>query len=152
MSPATNPVHASAVVVGRLGLIIVGASGAGKSSLAIALIAEARARGDYAALVADDRVFIAAYGRRVIARRPETIRDMIEIRGSGIGRIESLPAAEIHYALQPFSADPVERLPDDSAYRCGGETALPLIPIDIRQADPLFRLTALIAAREAARP
>jgi serine kinase of HPr protein (carbohydrate metabolism regulator) len=47
-------VHATALVVGTTGLLITGPSGAGKTTLALRLIALARSRGLYADLIADD--------------------------------------------------------------------------------------------------
>lgn len=49
-------VHGTAAVVGEAGVLIRGASGAGKSSLALALVDAAAARGLFARLVGDDRI------------------------------------------------------------------------------------------------
>ena len=77
----TGPVvlHASAVSLGPSGLLLLGASGAGKSSLALELMA----RG--ATLVADDRVIVTPHpegGLRLSA--PERLEGLIEARGVGI--------------------------------------------------------------------
>lgn len=70
--------HASAVCVGAAGLLILGASGSGKSSLALALMAHG------AALVADDRTCLERHGERVILSPPEAIAGRIEARGVGL--------------------------------------------------------------------
>lgn len=75
--------HATAVVAGTAGVLILGPSGAGKSSLALALIALFHARGRFAALVADDRVWVAAAGGRLLAEVPQTIAGLVELRGFG---------------------------------------------------------------------
>jgi len=61
-------IHASAVVVGEVGVVIRGPSDSGKSALALALLAVARERRLFAALIGDDRVSIAIEAGRVLAR------------------------------------------------------------------------------------
>lgn len=85
-SPPT--IHASCVLVGEAGILIRGPSGSGKSSLARALVAEARHAGRFAALVADDRVRLMARHGRLIAEVPEAIAGAIEIRGIGIVNVD----------------------------------------------------------------
>src|SRR5262245_61986603 len=71
-------VHGSAVAWGGRGLLILGASGRGKSALALALTATG------AALVADDRVEIVRRGRALVARAPAALAGLVEARGIGI--------------------------------------------------------------------
>ena len=68
-------VHASAVLVGSHAVLIRGPAGAGKSRLALALIA-ASDTGllRFARLVADDRTQLEACHGRVLARRPRPLR------------------------------------------------------------------------------
>ena len=77
-------VHGTALVVGEAGVLLRGPSGSGKSSLALALLAEASRRGVYNALVADDRVAILARGGRLIARCVPGFEGKIERRGIGL--------------------------------------------------------------------
>lgn len=143
-----GPIHASAVVLGVQGFLIVGPSGTGKSTLAMALMAEAAARGDHAALVADDRVYLTVHGRKLVAHRPETIRGLIELRGGGIGRVESIAAAPLHYALSPFAGSPAERIPDEGeSIRFADAAILPLYRVDLAWRAPLAAIEALIRAR-----
>jgi HPr kinase/phosphorylase len=59
-----STIHASAVLVGARAVLIRGPAGAGKSSLAYALIRAADAGLPFARLVGDDRVHVeAAHGR-----------------------------------------------------------------------------------------
>ncbi len=58
--------------------MITGASGAGKSSLALRLLALG------AVLVADDRTVLRRDSDQIIAEVPDTLRGMIEARGVGI--------------------------------------------------------------------
>lgn len=71
--------HASAIAFQTKGLLILGESGAGKSSLALELIA----RG--ATLIADDAVLVQSAGQdRLILSAPKTIAGRIEARGIGL--------------------------------------------------------------------
>lgn len=110
MSPST--VHATAVVIGETGVLIRGASGTGKSSLAFALVETARQSGLYAAFVADDRVALSHVKGRLIARCPETIAGLAERRGRGIEGVDHVPAAVIRLIADLVDADAVARLPE----------------------------------------
>lgn len=80
--------HATALVAGGTGLLIRGPSGSGKSRLALALIELCHGRGRFAALIADDRVWISVHGGRLVATAPEAIAGLIEIRGYGPAALE----------------------------------------------------------------
>jgi serine kinase of HPr protein (carbohydrate metabolism regulator) len=77
-------VHATVVVVGEAGVLIRGASGSGKSALALALLAAAEQRGLFARLVGDDRVSLLPTGDRLLARAHPAIAGLIEERGTGL--------------------------------------------------------------------
>jgi len=70
--------HASSVAVAERGVLIRGASGSGKSSLALQLIALG------GVLIADDRTIAIRDGDCVTLDAPDTIRGRIEARGVGI--------------------------------------------------------------------
>lgn len=77
-----NRIHATAIAIGEAGILIRGASGSGKSVLALALIALAAQGGRFARLVADDRVELAARGGRLVARPVAPLEGIVERRGS----------------------------------------------------------------------
>ena len=52
LEPDETGLHATAAILGEDGVLILGASGAGKSALALALLARARATNAFAALSA----------------------------------------------------------------------------------------------------
>jgi HPr kinase/phosphorylase len=81
--------HASCVAVEGRGLLVLGASGAGKSALALRLIALG------ARLVADDRTEVTALAGRLVARCPPALRGLIEARGIGLLRAPPLDSADI---------------------------------------------------------
>ncbi|MBV0913191.1 HPr kinase/phosphorylase [Anianabacter salinae] len=70
--------HATTVALDGRALILAGASGSGKSSLALELIS----RG--CALVADDRTKVDVENGALVVRAPTAIAGWIEVRGLGI--------------------------------------------------------------------
>lgn len=75
--------HASAVVVGQMGIAITGPSGSGKSSLALALIDLCRIRSVFATVVSDDQIWAIVRAGRLMARAPDPIAGLVEMRGYG---------------------------------------------------------------------
>ncbi|MFO1209558.1 MAG: serine kinase [Amaricoccus sp.] len=86
-------VHGSAVAFAGRGILILGASGAGKSQLALGLI------GRGAALVADDRVVLTRRGAALVATAPAAIAGLVEARGLGILRLPAVPEAPLALVL-----------------------------------------------------
>jgi HPr kinase/phosphorylase len=82
-------VHASTVAVGDAGVIIVGASGTGKSALALQLMALG------AVLVADDQTCLTATDLGVMASAPNALLGLIEARGLGILRSATVPQVRL---------------------------------------------------------
>jgi HPr kinase/phosphorylase len=108
-------IHANAVVVAEKGILIRGASGAGKSRLALTLVSMANALGYFARLVGDDRIRLENSGGRVIARGHPTIQGAIEWRGQGIFQTSFLDAVVLSLVIDlvlPESFEP-PRCPED---------------------------------------
>ena len=87
--PADKHLHASCVGLDGDAVLILGKSGAGKSALALTLMAYG------AQLVADDRVVLRPVDGRIIASVPDTIAGLIEARGVGILKAAFLPCAAL---------------------------------------------------------
>jgi HPr kinase/phosphorylase len=102
------------VVVGESGILIRGASGAGKSRLAAALVSQARERGEFAAWVADDRVIVTACGRRLVAAAHPLIAGRYEARGLGILHEPHEPSVIVRLLVDLLDGG-IERLPCDAA-------------------------------------
>ena len=102
-------VHASAVTLGETGILIRGASGSGKSSLALALLKSDPAR---ARLIADDRVALAVHDGRVVATAPSQIAGLLEIRGQGVRAFPWLSPAVIRFVVDILDTD-AERMPSE---------------------------------------
>jgi HPr kinase/phosphorylase len=142
MTPPT--VHATALLLGSVGLLLRGRSGAGKSALADEVIARARAAGRFAALVADDRVVLSVAGDRLIARPPEALRGLLERRGLGVMPVDHEPAAVVRGVVDLTDATP-ERVPAPDERALIGALALPVVSINLH--DPArARLVEVFAA------
>lgn len=103
-------IHASCVLLGEAGVLIRGASGAGKSALCLALLDRAEREGRHARLVGDDRVRLEARHGRLVARPHPALAGLIEIRGHGIRRLAAhAPAAVVRLVVD--LVETAERLP-----------------------------------------
>lgn len=102
--------HATAVAVGDAGVLLIGASGSGKSSLALELMT----RG--AALVADDRVILRPEAGGVRMSCPQVLRGMIEARGIGI--LHAVPASDARLGIVvDMDRTETERMPPERTIR-----------------------------------
>ncbi|PTM39938.1 HPr kinase/phosphatase C-terminal domain-containing protein [Bosea sp. 124] len=106
-----SAIHATTVAIGEAGVLIRGASGAGKSVLALALIAEARRAGQFARLVADDRTALGARGGRLLARPVPPLEGLIERRGLGLTPEPYLHAVVVRLIVDLSGTEP-ERMPE----------------------------------------
>ncbi len=110
--------HGTFVRTGRLGVLVLGKSGCGKSALALALIDGAGrglGKGDLATtLVADDQVCLWRDDTtaQVYGSPPETIAGLLEIRGVGIVQVDYIPRWPVGLVVQIKAEDEIERLPD----------------------------------------
>jgi len=112
MAAPSTTIHASAVLVGARAVLIRGPAAAGKSRLALALIAAGRSGALlFARLVADDRVHLEAAGGRLLARPAQALAGLIEVRSIGLLRVAYEPSAVVGLVVDLAAADAV-RLPD----------------------------------------
>ncbi len=107
--PAEDSIHATGMLIGEIGLLVTGASGAGKSRFVPDVAAQLGR--EPVRLIADDRVRLARAGGRLVARPISGFAGMIELRGIGIAEYPSLPSAVIR-GIVSLVEKPPERLPD----------------------------------------
>ncbi len=147
MSAAEINIHATAIVVGTTGLLFVGPSGAGKSTQAFACLSEARALGQFAALVADDRVLVSRLGDHLLARCPPTISGLVELRHGGIAEVEHLPSALMQVAISPVDPATAERLPaEGERFPAAHGITLPLFRLPLGIPAPFSFVEAVMRA------
>jgi HPr kinase/phosphorylase len=127
--PLPPAIHASCVIIGTLGLLIRGRSGAGKSVLSDLLVDAAAARGHFAAHVSDDRTYLIARGDLLVASPPPAIAGKHEVRGLGIMGLSHEPEAIVHLVADLKPSEAVERYPEEAlAVRLEGLT-IPLVQL-----------------------
>ncbi len=132
-------IHASCVSLGEHGLLILGASGSGKSQLALSLIHEAGAL-----LVADDRVVLHRQEEHLSARAPARLKGLIERYGMGIERHEFADATKLVLVIELIARDKIERMPEPEDLTWSGLGLR--LPKLILPAQPLNALSAIHAA------
>lgn len=111
--------NVTGVVIGGRALLIEGPPGAGKSSLALALID----RG--AMLVGDDAVSVERRGDAVLASPPPNTEGLLELRNVGIAEF---PVASGPVALVLALDRAAPRFPVELATRDIAGSAIPLLP------------------------
>lgn len=114
----SKTVHATCVALDGRGVLILGASGTGKSALGLELMAHG------ACLVADDRTILTRVGTDIIASCPPHIKGLIEVRGLGLLEANPLPQARICLIVDLDQVE-TERLPPKR------QRDLFMVPIDL---------------------
>ncbi|AOG03756.1 HPr kinase/phosphorylase [Bosea sp. RAC05] len=136
-------IHATTVAIGEAGVLIRGASGAGKSSLGLALIDAARREGRFARLVADDRTALSARGSRLLARPVAPLEGLIERRGLGLTPEPHQPAVVVRLIVDVAGSEPARMPePEDLVDRLEG-IDLPRLTVAGRAGDERLILAAL---------
>jgi serine kinase of HPr protein (carbohydrate metabolism regulator) len=108
-------IHATAVLVGARAALIRGPAGSGKSQLALRLLHAADAGLiRFARLVGDDRIYIERANGVLLARPPEALGGLIELRGLGLRRLPFEPVAAVGCVIDLAAID-AARLPEPSA-------------------------------------
>jgi serine kinase of HPr protein (carbohydrate metabolism regulator) len=115
------------VALGRHAALLLGASGSGKSDLALRFLALPAEGARAPALVADDQVFVVKEDNgALVASPPRTIAGKIEVRGVGIVQMKCLAAAELVLACDLVAREEVPRMPPEAPERT--EIAGVLVP------------------------
>jgi len=114
MMPANKPelIHANALALGDYGVLILGATGAGKSLLTLTLIERAYGARRHAQLVADDYCEMTSQSGKLIARAPHSIRGAMEIRGAGLFSLPYQESVALDLVVELVASPP--RYPDEA--------------------------------------
>lgn len=154
-APATGRVlvHATAVALldattpfgGRIegAVLLLGESGAGKSDVALRLIAAG------AKLISDDQAVLFVERGYVYADAPPTLSGSMEIRGLGVLRIERASPSPVILAARLDAEDVIPRLPEPTLYDLPGglqaDVKVPLIMLNAFEASTPAKIAAAAA-------
>ena len=134
-------IHATCVALEKKGVLLLGASGAAKSDLALRLIDEG------AMLVADDRTDLFDRRGKLFARAPQILAGLIEVRGLGIIRLRRRKEIAIALVVQLGRAG--TRLPQRQFYTAPHPIKIskpvPLITMDGREASASAKIRLALA-------
>lgn len=103
--------HATTVALAGRAALIRGASGSGKSDLALRFIADFASDG--AALISDDQTAISLIDDRLIVSSPTTIAGLIEVRGIGPLCVPYQDHATLFLIIDLVESSAVPRLQPD---------------------------------------
>jgi HPr kinase/phosphorylase len=130
--------HATCVELSDKGVVLLGASGSGKSDLALRLI-DLGAR-----LVADDQVAVERRGDRLFGRPAEALAGLLEVRGFGIVKLPWCAVSPLALAVE-LVAGPLPRLPEPGSYELLG-VRLPRLRLDPRAPSACAKVRLALAA------
>jgi HPr kinase/phosphorylase len=133
--------HASCVQLGGVGVVLLGASGVGKSDLALRLIDVG------GLLVADDQLRVEAGPRGLLGRPAETLAGLLEVRGLGIVRLPYCRVSPLGLVVELDPAGPGLRLPEPSCYPVLG-VGLRRLCLDPRQASAVAKIRLGLSAEQ----
>jgi serine kinase of HPr protein (carbohydrate metabolism regulator) len=122
-----NTIHASAVVIDGKGILILGKSGSGKSELALDLLDQAALRGLSGRLIGDDRIVLTQKEFGVFASAPSSLAGLIEVRGSGIHKIDHVKEARLFLAVRLVPPSEAVRMPEDGNHEIAPGISLPCL-------------------------
>jgi serine kinase of HPr protein (carbohydrate metabolism regulator) len=120
-------------------VLLRGASGSGKSDLALRLI-DAGAK-----LVADDQSELRRVGDLLVVRAPSAIAGLIEVRGVGIVRLDAVKEAPVALIADLVPAAEIERLPGRRTESLLG-VALPVVALAPFEASAAAKLRLALSA------
>jgi len=122
------------------GVLLEGASGAGKSDLAL------RALEHGFRLVADDRVLVWMDDGRLFGRAPDALGGLLEVRGLGVIQMASVAFCEIVLLAR---LEPPERMPEPATETILGRP-VPLLAVDPFESSAPAKLSRAMEAFDAA--
>jgi len=117
-------IHATAVALDGVGVLLRGPSGSGKSDLALRLI-DGGAR-----LIADDQTVIVRRGGGLFAAPPAAIAGRLEVRGLGIMALDFAADTPLGAVFDLLPQQAIERLPEPMTVE------LLNIPLPLARLDP----------------
>lgn len=109
---SSSTLHANAVVIDRIGLLVIGAAKSGKSSLCDQLVGESSSVPSYSRWIADDQVKLTVTSNRLLAQPAPSIEGKAEIHHLGIVRTSIQSAAVIDFVVELLPERQIDRMPE----------------------------------------
>ena len=154
----SQTVHATTISLNGLGVLLRGAPGSGKSSLALQLI-EAQGSGLgqenlLGMLVSDDQTILTLKDGLLLASPPDSIAGLLELRGVGLVKVSFAQIVTLRLVVDLKPAVQIERMPEPEKLRADLlGVVLPRIEVDPNQPSAAARVrTALVAVTKDAFP
>ncbi len=110
----TINIHASALLIEGVGVLLRGTSGAGKSLLLLELIKRGEMLNRQAILIADDRVDLSVENDKIIISPPPKIAGLVELFGRGIIKKDYIKKARLDLIVDLVKE--IERMPEKSEF------------------------------------
>lgn len=133
--------HATCVQIDGIGVVLLGASGVGKSDLALRLIDGG------ALLVADDQLCVEPGETGLLGRPADNLAGLLEVRGLGIVRLPYCRVSPLGLVVELDRAGSVSRQPKPSTYALLG-TDLRHLRLDPRQASADAKVRLALTAEQ----
>jgi serine kinase of HPr protein (carbohydrate metabolism regulator) len=130
-------IHATCVALAAKGVLIRGASGAGKSDLALRLIDAG------AELVGDDYCQLSVADGQLVATAGPNIAGKIEVRGYGIIQLPFLTFAPVCLVVDLLPEGEIERMPQTPSCTLEG-ISVPRLTVDARSASALAKVRLVL--------
>lgn len=126
MAAAPDRVHATAIAIPAGAVLIRGASGSGKSDLALRCLALSQSAlfPHTVSLVADDQVILDVRDNAIHASAPDTLHGLLEVRNLGILHFPAVPSAIVRLVVDLAPPEAIDRMPEPARVRLSG-VALP---------------------------
>lgn len=135
----TQLMHATTVFLDGYGVMISGPAGIGKSALALDLLNDAHGfeyvliNGGTSRLVADDQTYLGRDEvdgqKQLVARCPDTIEGLLEVRGLGIIKVPFKSPAPVNLLVELIDTLPVRMPAQQNRYRYILEVKVPYIQV-----------------------
>lgn len=134
-------IHANCVRYQNKGILITGASGSGKSDLALRIIDQG------GELVSDDYVNVEDIDGELFAKTAPNIEGMIEVRGVGLINMDYIPESKIDLVLNLVSLEKIDRMPEIKKYTHNSAT-IPLYDYYAFEASAIAKLKVILSQLE----
>ena len=131
--PTTS--HGTAVQVNGKGILLRGASGSGKSSIAMRLLDECRLSNTTGFLIADDRICVEQKNNALFVSAPDNLRGLMEIRGLGIVAMKCIKQAKLDLVVDLVPEEFFERYPQQGI-QSTSLSGMELLRIHIEERNP----------------